>query len=530
MKNQLQSIKKVSSNLIRIWLPKTSLSHDSERQLITFIGIQFTSGLMAIGMAILLWFINTPKLATVISLYSVLCLLSIICIRLNLVFIGQVIGGVNVATTLFAGAVLLGRQGSVWVYFIGTFVGNHFFIAHSVKLRKIGDFLILASFGLFLIVDWLQLVPTEITPANQLAVTRFGIFNILYALVIMTGFVGYFHKKSMEYREELEQQTSVLKEQLFLVSSILNNMKQSIFAIGPQKTVVPPVSKFTEAIFPNQIEGKNINEVLFAGKTTDETCSKVNSTLDLVFGEDELNWQMLRTNLPPELDVDVEGKQRKLKVSYSDMRSEDGNLEKVLLVVEDITAMRELEEQFRSANEARDREMKIVEQVYLKDTQQLESFFKNTERLLTELQATFDGDLAVNERVTMALRLIHTIKGNARAMGFGFLSAQAHEIESLIDKNRSMNAFDEPRQKELFKQGWESISGVTHEYLAVTKKFNHHDHGSVLSTKGSSMLVFGKSDLHSFEERVMKVLKENSKLTKEQWVRELGSLGVSSVS
>jgi chemotaxis protein histidine kinase CheA len=308
------------------------------------------------------------------------------------------------------------------------------------------------------------------------------------------------------------------------VSKILNSIKQAIFAIGPQKTVVPPVSQFTRNIFERSVEGEHIQDLLFVGKAQTEDCSKVESTLDLVFGEDELNWQILKNNLPGELEIKVGETNRKLKLSYNDMRADDGNLEKILLVAEDVTAMRELEEQFRDANEARERELQIVSQVYPKDPLQLDAFFKNTSRLLAEINAMKGDFRSIKERQSKIKRHIHTIKGNARAIGFTQFSNLAHDLESQMAQYNLEEVDSLSQVGPFLDVVGAKLQAVIDEYQKVTQKFVSFQHSATGKTLANDSVKIPVGNFNRFRCRIEEWIDDERPISAEDFLAQLKGL------
>ena len=128
MKNKISNF---ASKTIKFWLPSSSFNHDTETALMAFIGIQFSTMLATIGIAYFLWIIQTLFFFKIMLSYIMLCFTSLILLKTNRPVLAQHIGAINVSLLLLAGGLLLGRTASVWVFFIGTFIGGHFFVFYS---------------------------------------------------------------------------------------------------------------------------------------------------------------------------------------------------------------------------------------------------------------------------------------------------------------------------------------------------------------------------------------------------------------
>ncbi len=491
----------------------------------SFIGVQFNSAV--VGLIAYFYFsdLNIPLSLKAALLYVIGALTSVTLVKFNKIGLAFFFGGINICVLLIPTGLLLGRTSSIWVYFIGSALGSHFFLNYSKRIQRVSDITIFGGFLVYLILDLMQIVPSEITEQNRLAMHRLGSFNILYALAVVVGLVGYFYRQSESYRLKLESQAEALREQLNLVSTILNNMKQAIFAINSEKMVVAPVSEFTSTIFPSKLEGCTINEVLFNEAVGSELCSRVNSTLELAFGEDELNWQMLKPNLPEELDVRVNDQFRKLKISYSDLRDEKELLEKVLLVVEDVTEMKELREKIRVAGESRDREMQIVQQVYLKEPEELSVFFKNTERLINEIPQSFGKTQVGQAEIKGLSRNLHTIKGNARAHGFSLLSSRIHSLENEVHELLNRESETAQEKASILDRIRNDVSEQVNEYLSVSRKLVDLGTDSKGFTKKSEGIVtFEKKNWNRFVSKMNEYIEDRIPLTAEFLNYELAKI------
>jgi hypothetical protein len=87
--------------------------------------------------------------------------------------------------------------------------------------------------------------------------------NVCLIMGIAFGIMVYFIRK-LDYSEHLEtlviQRTLELRDQLETTRSLLNGMKQAVFAIDQAGTVVPPVSAATRKVLGKDIENKPLIE------------------------------------------------------------------------------------------------------------------------------------------------------------------------------------------------------------------------------------------------------------------------------
>lgn len=423
---------KFIEKIFRLFLPNGSHSPEQERMLISFIGVQFTSVLVALILSYFVRGVQLEKSYLCLMIYSIGAVTSILILRLGFISIAFCLGALNLSVLLLSVGLLLGRPGAVWVYFIGSSLGSHFFLSLNKRVQMFADGSIGLAFILYLVLEWMQIVPTEVTPENLSTVNHFGTINIIYAIAVALGFVGHFYGESQTYRKKIELQAETLQNQYHLISTILNNMKQAIFAIDVNQKVVVPVSRYAQDIFNKDIQGESVTDIIFQFIEDPELRSRCHSSLELVFGEDKLNWDMLAGNLPPHLKIVVGDAHKDLKISYGDLRDESGNLEKVLFVIEDTTELNRLSEELKTVTVAKNRELKIVEQVYSNEPSAVAIFLKGALRLIAELKSHCKSGSNLGS-ISDFGRIFHTIKGNARALGFQFISSRVHEIESELN-------------------------------------------------------------------------------------------------
>ena len=97
----------------------------------------------------------------------------------------------------------------------------------------------------------------------------------------------------------IEERTNQLDRSLKETNSLLNNIKTSVFAIGKDFKVLPPVSKCSERIFGEDIIGKRVSEFLFYNvRKGTKTHRDLWIVFSIVFGSDEIQFFGLEDNLP----------------------------------------------------------------------------------------------------------------------------------------------------------------------------------------------------------------------------------------
>ncbi len=523
-----KKIKELLKKLINLWMPRNLESEDIRIALTPFVGVQFNSSIIALILIPLMISFQGLMFAKCLFIYFVLIYVSLFLLRFNFIDSALYLGSVNVSLLILAGGILLGPKSNVWVYYIGIFIGNNFFISYKRKVRIVGNTVILSCFTAYLIANWFQWYSGEIPIEREKSIIRFGNFNMLYALLILISFVSYFHKEMTEIRKKLEMQANALSDQLSLISNILNNIRQSIFAIDVKKKIVAPVSLYSQKIFNKNIENLSVSNLFYqrVDSQINEQESIFNSTLDLIMGEDNLNWEFSKSNLPSEIDIEVDHSIKNLKLAYSEMRDQNQNLEKLLFVVEDVTEFKKLDNQFKIAQQQDQKEILIFSQVFNKDPKQLNSYFQSSNRQLDGIKNIFSvSDFLVNETEIKKLKgILHTFKGNSRALGFSILSSAIHDFESfIVNKENLQDGLKNDLQN--CQYHFSIISNEYSEYCKIISQLKKFDEFNLNSSKKRERVddyySIYKNNFERFKDKILELIKDQHKLTFQQFEYEL---------
>ena len=180
------------------------------------------------------------------------------------------------------------------------------------------------------------------------------------------------HIHMLELIEEqnltLEKNVALRTEELATrnreMQSILANMKQGIFTIDEDKIIQPEYSLYLEDIFGRtDFAGRNAINILF-GKShcADDLVEQVNEVINVSIGEYgfcfELNCHLLVYDIIIELEP---GKLKYLELDWEKIENESGIIEKVLVVVKDVTKLKALEEKSSKSTEQLDVFNRIIE-------------------------------------------------------------------------------------------------------------------------------------------------------------------------
>lgn len=216
------------------------------------------------------------------------------------------------------------------------------------------------------------------------------------------------------------------------IYDVLQSMPGLLLIVDQNGKASPNYSKSTRDLF-GEIQDKDVDNIMFqpAGQNFKEI-------LDTLFSKNlKIPFDDLIVVAPKEIEIF----NQIIKLNYYPIYDKDKNLLKVLLIGENITALRKSEK--ARALEQKENE-KILEIV--KNPMGFSEFYKESESMLQNgvliLRQT-KGQLSQNQ-LTDIQRLLHTLKGSASIFQLHDMVANAHQAEDklidLIQQNKKIDA------------------------------------------------------------------------------------------
>ena len=262
----------------------------------------------------------------------------------------------------------------------------------------------------------------------------------LYALLIL-GSLARFIQLQRNKRKAVEEQnrllelrvaerTTELRAKNDDIQCMLSNMRQGLFTIETDGSIHPEYSTHLESIFEQEkLAGENAYQLLFNGALAGSNeLNQVKEGISAIIGEDEMNFEFNNHVLLRDYDTVIAGKTKSLSLDWNAIVNPEGNVQKLMVSVRDVTLLKQMESEAASKK----RELDIISQLlnlpsskYRKFVSATSDFLKHNETLIRENNAQEDSV------VSELFRNMHTIKGNCRTYGFTHFSDIVHEVESL---------------------------------------------------------------------------------------------------
>jgi len=225
---------------------------------------------------------------------------------------------------------------------------------------------------------------------------------------------------------EVEESNRELRLQNRKISDLLNNLRQGVFTIDSSGRVIAPIARFTDEIFAGSIVDRQLQDSLFSDlSAASEEMHAIETALSTVFGEDELQWNEMQ-HLFPQRVTRLEGLQI-LRVSQHPIWDEQKKLSRIMFVVEDITALEELDRTVKQERAHSEKTLTIMQEFLRHEREQVIHFMRIQSRILAKIWHSLPIQDA-DSKLTLK-RDLHTLKGNFRMFGLTLIARCCHDIE-----------------------------------------------------------------------------------------------------
>lgn len=205
------------------------------------------------------------------------------------------------------------------------------------------------------------------------------------------------------------------------LKNIMESIEEGLVQIRPDLSLAPEKSRHLEAILGQQdLEGAHLDQLLTRTDLSADARAQLKQCLGACWGEGELAWELNQSNLPTDVRIDD-----KDMAFYWQPQMDEDVIVSVLLVMRNVTTIRDLQRISERARQDADRMLIYAQQILGCHPQAVSSFLQELPQLLNDLHHAI---LRANDTNT-ASRLAHRIKGNARTLGLKDLQDEAHRLE-----------------------------------------------------------------------------------------------------
>ncbi len=231
----------------------------------------------------------------------------------------------------------------------------------------------------------------------------------------------------------VSERTAQLSRKTADINAMLQNMKLGVSTVIPGNTIHPEYSNYLRVIFSiDDLSGTNLVDSLLAKSNLGvDVKDQIAATLAAILGEDACAFDFNQHLLVREMRLEQDdGTHKIVQMDWSPIVNERGEVEKVLLISQDVTHLRELE---MSSAKQKD-ELDIISKIIRISIGKFNDFIQSTLKLIVDNRRLIDDAQVLDPQVIAALfRNMHTIKGNARTFEFTHITDAAHHAEHTYD-------------------------------------------------------------------------------------------------
>ena len=228
---------------------------------------------------------------------------------------------------------------------------------------------------------------------------------------------------------------------------IFETVDQGLFLIGPELRMGSQHSRELERIFSSTtMAGQNFSDFI-SGLVSGADLDKVKRYLKLLF--DPHKKQRLLTDLNPLNKLPVQVEQygelvnKYLRFSFSRVMNQ-GKIEGVLTSVADISTEVKLAKDLELETRRNEQQLEMIGVLLGADSDLLPEFMHGSDHTYTEINNVL-RDPARNSsefkrKADSMMTLVHSVKGEAAALGLNIIAETCHEFESKIDELKQKTA------------------------------------------------------------------------------------------
>lgn len=269
---------------------------------------------------------------------------------------------------------------------------------------------------------------------------------------------------------KIEESAEQVRQKTADIHAMLHAVPQGILTLQAGAMIHPEYSEYlTEILETQDIAGRSVFDVLFGRcPMGSDLLSQVDAAIAACLGEDQMNYEFNAHVLPTEIGMQMpDGRTKILDLHWAPIANDDEIVERILLVIRDVTEIRALETEAR----AQKRELSIIGEILAVRHEKFQEFLHSARQFLAEnRQMLFELDPAPEGTVradglTRLFRNMHTIKGNARTHGLLHLTNSVHEAEQAYDALRRNPQAEWPSHQ-LHAQ-LDSVQALVEEYAHI---------------------------------------------------------------
>jgi HPt (histidine-containing phosphotransfer) domain-containing protein len=243
-------------------------------------------------------------------------------------------------------------------------------------------------------------------------------------------------RQNATLEQRVAERTAQLSQKTSDINAMLQNMQMGVCTVVPGNRIHPEYSKFLGTLFgQEQMADQELVATMFTNSNLGvDAKDQISVSLGSILAEDAMMFDMNGHLLPREMEIGAQpGARKVVQMDWSPIVNEAGTIDKVLLITQDVTQLRELE---RSAAD-RQEELNIISNILRISIGKFNDFVHSAQNYLQANRKLLTETAGRDPEVIAALfRNMHTVKGNARTFQFTEITNAAHSAEQSYDRLR----------------------------------------------------------------------------------------------
>jgi PAS domain-containing protein len=214
------------------------------------------------------------------------------------------------------------------------------------------------------------------------------------------------------------------------IQGMLDNIPLGICSIDANAHILPNYSvQLPQIIGVTEPAGRDYVTTIFGSSNLSvDRKDTMHQSLLACFGEDVISFESNSAHLPEEINISFDGKQHDLQCIWSPITDKNNCVARVLLVLRDITSLKQAEAQ-RLEHQ---RELEYIIELVNVSPDKFQGF------VVTSMQFLAENDRLIRQNpkkdpeiVKIIFVNMHTMKGAARTLGFYKMTSLLHEVEQV---------------------------------------------------------------------------------------------------
>ena len=232
---------------------------------------------------------------------------------------------------------------------------------------------------------------------------------------------------TLEWR--VQERTAQLARKTADINAMLQNMKLGVCTVVEGNRLHPEYSRHLAELTQREaLAGEPLLDCLFGHSDLGvDQKDQLDAALAAIVGEDPMMFDFNAHLLVREMRLaDAAGDERIVQLDWNPIVGADGRVDKLLLILQDVTQLRALEHE---SGEQRVH-LEVIASVLKVPEPKFVEFVTTSRAAIVACRAALSAGTRPEEpTLTLLLRHMHTLKGNARTCGFGIIADAAHVAE-----------------------------------------------------------------------------------------------------